>query len=61
MLRVYTGKTTRGYDPSQDIAWLKSEVVQWVRGNLMQKWYEKGWFCSKLTVSGAPSSEDMLQ
>lgn len=32
------GKATRGYDPSQDIVWLRSEIVQWVLGNLMQKW-----------------------
>lgn len=32
------GKSTRGYDPSQDIVWLRSEIVQWIRGNLMQKW-----------------------
>ncbi len=32
------GKSTRGYDPSQDIIWLRSEIVQWIRGNLMQKW-----------------------
>ncbi|KAG9249011.1 GTP-binding protein-like protein [Calycina marina] len=32
------GKATRGYDPSQDIIWLRSEIVQWIRGNLMQKW-----------------------
>lgn len=32
------GKETRGYDPSQDIVWLRSEIVQWIRGNLMQKW-----------------------
>jgi len=32
------GKATRGYDPSQDIIWLRSEIVQWVLGNLMQKW-----------------------
>lgn len=32
------GKATRGYDPSQDIAWLRSEIVQWVLGNLMVKW-----------------------
>ncbi|KAL1960457.1 hypothetical protein VTO42DRAFT_7756 [Malbranchea cinnamomea] len=32
------GKATRGYDPSQDIAWLKSEIVNWVLGNLMNKW-----------------------
>ncbi|CAG8978198.1 hypothetical protein HYALB_00011433 [Hymenoscyphus albidus] len=32
------GKATRGYDPSQDIVWLRSEIVQWILGNLMQKW-----------------------
>lgn len=32
------GKATRGYDPSADIAWLRSEVVSWVLGNLLQKW-----------------------
>ena len=32
------GKSTRGYDPSQDIAWLRSEIVNWVLANLMQKW-----------------------
>ena len=34
----FTGKATRGYDPSQDIEWLRSEIVRWVLGNLMQKW-----------------------
>ena len=32
------GKATRGYDPSVDIAWLRSEIVSWVQGNLMEKW-----------------------
>jgi ribosome-binding ATPase len=32
------GKETRGYDPSVDIAWLRSEIVSWVKGNLMEKW-----------------------
>lgn len=32
------GKVTRGYDPSVDIAWLRSEIVQWIKGNLMEKW-----------------------
>lgn len=32
------GKVTRGYDPSVDIAWLRSEIVAWVRGNLGQRW-----------------------
>lgn len=33
------GKATRGYDPSQDIVWLRSEIVRWIQGNLMEKWY----------------------
>ncbi|QDS75933.1 hypothetical protein FKW77_003069 [Venturia effusa] len=32
------GKATRGYDPSQDIVWLRSEIVNWIKGNLMEKW-----------------------
>ena len=32
------GKTTRGYDPSVDIEWLRGEIVRWVQGNLMEKW-----------------------
>lgn len=32
------GKVTRGYDPSQDIVWLRQEIVQWIQGNLMEKW-----------------------
>ncbi|KAI9813402.1 MAG: hypothetical protein M1827_004076 [Pycnora praestabilis] len=32
------GKATRGYDPSQDIIWLRSEIVRWIQGNLMEKW-----------------------
>ncbi|KAJ9191810.1 hypothetical protein DTO166G4_330 [Paecilomyces variotii] len=32
------GKATRGYDPSNDIVWLRSEIVRWIEGNLMQKW-----------------------
>ncbi|KAF2758878.1 GTP-binding protein-like protein [Pseudovirgaria hyperparasitica] len=32
------GKATRGYDPSNDIVWLRSEIVSWVLGNLMEKW-----------------------
>lgn len=32
------GKATRGYDPSQDIVWLRSEIVRWIQGNLMQRW-----------------------
>ncbi|OQD61308.1 hypothetical protein PENPOL_c017G08235 [Penicillium polonicum] len=32
------GKATRGYDPSVDIEWLRSEIVRWVLGNLMERW-----------------------
>lgn len=32
------GKETSGYDPTQDIAWLLSEIQAWIRGNLQQKW-----------------------
>ncbi|KAF8429242.1 P-loop containing nucleoside triphosphate hydrolase protein [Tirmania nivea] len=32
------GKETRGYDPSQDIVWLRGEIVRWVQGNLMSRW-----------------------
>lgn len=32
------GKSTRGYDPSSTIAWLKSEIVNWILGNLKDKW-----------------------
>lgn len=32
------GKVTRGYDPSVDIAWLRSEIVAWIKGNLWTKW-----------------------
>lgn len=31
------GKATRGYDPSQDIAWLRDEIVRWVHGNLTRE------------------------
>ena len=32
------GKNTRGYDPSVDIEWLRSEIVRWIQGNLTDKW-----------------------
>lgn len=32
------GKSTRGYDPSSDINWLRSEIVQWILGNLIKRW-----------------------
>lgn len=35
----YLGKITRGYDPSQDVIWLRSEIVRWIEGNLIEKWY----------------------
>lgn len=35
------GKATRGYDPSQDIVWLRSEIVRWIEGNLLEKWYSE--------------------
>ena len=31
------GKATRGYDPSQDIAWLRDEIVRWIHGNLTRE------------------------
>ena len=34
------GKATRGYDPSADIVWLRGEIVRWIEGNLVEKWYE---------------------
>ena len=34
----YAGKATRGYDPSQDIVWLRAEITRWILGNLMVKW-----------------------
>lgn len=33
------GKATRGYDPSNDIVWLRSEITRWILGNLLEKWY----------------------
>lgn len=38
MMRHCSGKATRGYDPSQDILWLRSEIVRWIEGNLLEKW-----------------------
>lgn len=58
------GKATRGYDPSVDIEWLRSEIVRWVLGNLMEKWYvEPAWDMyggkTDWLVKGAPSNDDM--
>ncbi|KAJ2384038.1 serine palmitoyltransferase component, partial [Coemansia sp. RSA 2603] len=32
------GKETRGYDPLDDVQWLRSEIEQWVLGNVERKW-----------------------
>lgn len=32
------GENTRGYDPSRDIAWLRGEIVAWIKGNLWERW-----------------------
>ncbi|KAJ2744085.1 hypothetical protein GGI20_003256 [Coemansia sp. BCRC 34301] len=32
------GRSTRGYDPIDDITWLRSEVDAWVWGNLARRW-----------------------
>ncbi|KAI0024233.1 P-loop containing nucleoside triphosphate hydrolase protein [Xylariomycetidae sp. FL0641] len=32
------GENTRGYDPSRDVAWLRAEVVAWIKGNLWARW-----------------------
>ncbi|KAJ2806501.1 hypothetical protein H4S07_003790 [Coemansia furcata] len=32
------GKETRGYDPIDDIRWLRGEVEAWIWGNLDRKW-----------------------
>ncbi|ORY73680.1 P-loop containing nucleoside triphosphate hydrolase protein [Protomyces lactucae-debilis] len=32
------GKECRGYDPYRDVAWLQSEIVQWIYKNLEKKW-----------------------
>ncbi len=60
------GKATRGYDPSKDIAWLRSEIVRWIQGNLLDKWWvhecEAGygiWTADR--CEGAGSSVDILQ
>ena len=32
------GKVTQGYDPINDIDWLRSEIHSWVLNNLLKKW-----------------------
>lgn len=65
-LKSRIGKVTRGYDPSQDIVWLKSEIVRWIEGNLMDKWYflvlVDPYTGGMLTLFiGVPSRENILQ
>lgn len=55
------GKATRGYDPSQDIIWLRSEITRWIEGNLVEKWYAltlgyESCHRTVLILSGAPSN-----
>jgi hypothetical protein len=38
VLILLAGKVTRGYDPSNDIVWLRGEIERWILGNLMEKW-----------------------
>ncbi|KAI9289290.1 P-loop containing nucleoside triphosphate hydrolase protein [Umbelopsis sp. AD052] len=33
-----SGKVTQGYDPINDIDWLRSEIHSWVLNNLLKKW-----------------------
>ena len=57
------GKATRGYDPSQDIVWLRSEIVRWIEGNLLEKWYVTYRYASRGTntnvATGVQSRDDM--
>jgi hypothetical protein len=39
LMLTHARKVTRGYDPSKDILWLRGEIVSWIRGNLMEKWF----------------------
>ncbi|CDR37084.1 CYFA0S01e07184g1_1 [Cyberlindnera fabianii] len=32
------GKTTRGYDPLEDVEWLQDEIRLWIEGNLEKRW-----------------------
>lgn len=32
------GKVTQGYDPINDIDWLRSEIHSWITNNLLKKW-----------------------
>jgi GTPase involved in cell partitioning and DNA repair len=60
------GKGTRGYDPSKDIVWLRGEIVRWIQGNLMEKWWVPVIWLQAFTRGhaqfsvGALLNEDML-
>lgn len=32
------GKETQGYDPINDINWLRTEIHSWIANNLLKKW-----------------------
>ena len=32
------GETTNGYDPTNDIEWLRGEIHSWILTNLRNKW-----------------------
>ncbi|KAJ1825585.1 hypothetical protein LPJ56_002597, partial [Coemansia sp. RSA 2599] len=32
------GKETKGYDPVDDVRWLRREIEEWVAGNVLAKW-----------------------
>ncbi|KAJ2705164.1 hypothetical protein FB645_002644 [Coemansia sp. IMI 203386] len=32
------GKETKGYDPIDDVRWLRHEIEEWVAGNMLVKW-----------------------
>lgn len=32
------GETTKGYDPSKDVAWLQEEIHSWIFNNIWNKW-----------------------
>jgi len=32
------GETTKGYDPTRDVAWLQEEIHSWIFNNIWKKW-----------------------
>ncbi|AAS51092.2 ACL136Wp [Eremothecium gossypii ATCC 10895] len=50
------GKTTRGYDPLQDIDWLQDEIRLWIEGNLLKRW---GSIVRKHTATRASAVETL--